>query len=326
MAKTKSDTTDAAELRRQLEALQAENANLTGRLSTEAAARRTAEQANMTAQERSVVTAQEACDSRLESITNEIASTKAEIARLADEPGHGAEIADLQEKLADVIAEKREEANKKSYLAREREKFKTARERREEGDDNPSGDKLANGAPLDGFSPATQAWVRAHPRAMTDRAYLDRVIAFSNAAMAAGKKNDSPEFFAYVEEQMGESTTSRQDDEDPENLEDDQEQEIAPEEEETRHANGEAARPQRGAAGPGSAAAPVARQAARSSGNGGNRRTPALTADEREVANALYADLKIDGKPATEADRMRHYAKSKDWARTYRPTHFQGPN
>jgi hypothetical protein len=317
VAKTKSDTDDVAALKRELEETRARAMSAEGRLTQESTARRQAEQANMTAQERAIVSDQEACESNIESINGEIQSYEDQIAAMADEPGHGKEIAQLTRKIGSASAKLETASNRKDWLAGQRDRFKKQVETREKADEVPAGDqKLPNGALLSSFSGQTQQWLRDHPRSLTDGTYFDRVITAAQAATKLkGLKNDTTEFFAYVEDAIGEAPAAEETQEDEEPGE-----EIAAEE--PRY---EAERPQTRAAGPGSMAAPVARTAPHTGGGGGQRKTPALSAEQREVALALYSN-KLDekGKPISDADKLRLYAKNVDWAKSYRPQHFMG--
>ena len=323
MPKTQSDKTDVAALRRELEAANARAASAEGRLTQESTARRQAEMANMSAQERAIVSDQEAVESNIESINGEIQSYEDQIAQLADEPGHGKDIAALNRKMAVAAARLETASNKKDWLTGQRDRFKKQVETRAAADEVPPGDqKLPNGALLSTFPPATQQWLRSHPRALTDAGYWDRVVtAAQSAVKLKGLKDSTPEYFAYVEEQIGEGQAA----EDPE---EENGEEIAPEEQEeidAAHERGEPARPQRSAAGTGSMAAPVQRRTPAAGSGGGNRRTPSLTAEQREVALSLYADKKdAKGKALSEADKLRLYASNVSWAKDYAPQHFRG--
>lgn len=324
MAKTKSDTTDVATLKRELDAANARAASAEGRLQHETGARRQAEMANMSAQERAIVSDQEAIESNIESLTGEMQSYEDQIAQLADEPGHGKDIAALNRKMAAAAARLETASNKKDWLTGQRERFKKQVETRAAADDIPAGDqKMPGGALLSSFPPATRQWLQDHPRAFTDAGYWDRVVTAAQAATKLkGLKDSTPEFFAYVEDAIGEAQTSEED------HEADQGEEIAPEEQEEldeAHQRGEAARPQRPAAGTGSMAAPVQRRTPAAGSGGGNRRAPSLSAEQREVALALYADSKdAEGKALSEADKLRKYASNLSWAKDYAPQHFRG--
>ena len=136
---------------------------------------------------------------------------------------------------------------------------------------------------------------------------------------------DTPDYFAYIEEKTGERQAPRQaadvDDGDdimptaespysrPTQADDGGEIDYTPRQ------------PQARAAGPGSiaAAAPPSRSIPNQRAPAASKRVPALTPDEREVANELFAS---DPSCKTEADRLRLYAERKAFMDTYRPSHF----
>lgn len=300
-----------AALRAELDKLRAEKATSDANARQYMARARTAEMANMSAQERALVSDQEANESKIESMESELQSMEDEIARLADEPGHGKEIAALNRKMAVTSAKLETEQNRKAFLAGEREKFKKQSEAPAGGDDRV----LANGSKLSGYGPKTQAWLEAHPRAFSDNHYLQRaIIAAQEAVNVEGIADQSPEYFAHIEKKLGETKQSEQVESDDEDGEEEEEIQAPVQERYTPE------KPQGRAAGPGSFAAAPARQVPHGSGSG-NRggRQPALSAEEREVALALYSN---DPK-MSDADKLKAYADGKRFMAERVPGYFR---
>ena len=53
------------------------------------------------------------------------------------------------------------------------------------------------------LTPASAAWVRAHPECVRDQNRYQSMISAHNQAVAEGYRADTPEYFAYVETQLG---------------------------------------------------------------------------------------------------------------------------
>ena len=319
MAKSKTDTdtgdqVDVAELRRQLDAANAEKETYRAQASTETQRRREAEKANMGAQERALVSELESSESRLESLEGDLNSMEEQIARLADEPGQGKEVAKLNRRMAEAAAEQRDLKNRKTWLESQRERLKKPAPT----DNAPTeGARLMpNGYPFDNFDPQTKAWLEKHPRAFTDAVYYDKCIAAAQSATRLeGIPDRSPEYFAFIETKLGERQVENTDEVDEE--EDEGEEVQTPQTEERYTPE----RPQPRAAGPGSGAAPPSRQVP-SGGGGGNRRMPALTAQEKEVALSLYSHV----PGLSDADKLKRYADNRKYMKERNPQHFQGYN
>ena len=308
---------DVAELRRQLAEMTAEANTAKAQLRSEAERRRSAELQNMSAQERALVSEQEACDSRIEAMESEAQSYEDQIAQLADEPGHGKEIAALNRKLAAVSAKLETETNRKSFLAGQREKMK-AQPKPEDGADGGNGRVLANGSKLSQYGAKTQAWLEAHPKAFTDARYLNKaILAAQEATAIEGIADQSPEYFAFIEEKLGERQVQQPQSDDTDETDEGDELPVpaAAEHRTIDHQSYEPEKPQQRAAGPGSMAAVPTRNVPQGGNGGGNRRTPTLNAEEREVADALYAHL-----PA--AERYVRYAQGKSYMKQRNSGHF----
>lgn len=318
MAKApKTDTTqtdDVAAMKAELEQLRSEKGMLTAEVREARTAKRNAELQNMSAQERAVVSEQEACESRLSSLESEAQSYEDQIAQLADEPGHGRDIAVLNRKLATVSANLVREADRKAYLASQREKV-TASNKERAAAPSENDRVLANGSRMSQYGPRTQAWLEAHPKTFSDSRYMKlAILAAQKATEIEGIKDESDEYFRFVEKELGEGQEA--DVEVDNQVDPDAGEEIAVEPPARTIQTYEPERPQSRAAGPGSmAAAPPTRQIP-AGGGGGPRRAPSLTSEEREVALSLYPHLKSD------ADKLVAYAEGKKMMSSRQNKHF----
>lgn len=305
---------DVAELKRQLAESKAEAGTAKAQLRTESEKRRNAELQNMSAQERALVSDQEACDSRIEAMEGEAQSYEDQIAQFAEEPGHGKEIAALSRKLAQVSAKLETENNRKTFLAGQREKMKA--QPKPDASDNGNERVLANGSKLSAYGAKTQAWLEAHPKAFTDARYLNKaILAAQEATGVEGIDDQSPDYFAFIEEKLGERAAPKTDGDQDDQGEDFEPVPPAAEHRTIDRQSYEPEKPQQRAAGPGSMAVAPTRQVPVGNGGGSNRRQPALNAEEREVADALYASL-----PA--AERYVKYAEGKRYMRERNGGHF----
>ena len=293
--------------------MEAENGNLRGQVSTHASEARKARLATMSAEERALVSAQEANDGTIASLTSSLDSIEAEIARLADEPGNGAAIAKLNRQMASDTARLQTEEGRKTYLENQRAQFASQAEAA--AAEPADGDKLANGTPLANLHPSSQDWIRRHPKAMTDSRYCGKMVAAAiEAEQAEGLKVNSPEYFAFVEKKLGDAPVANADQDDEQDEEGD-EVELDPLD------KYEPERPQTRAAGPGSmSAAPPSQAALRQTNAGGNRRAPALSAAEKEAADGLYGSIK------NPAERYVKYAQNRDYMNGREPGHFMPRN
>lgn len=312
--KRKSDTTqigndDVAALRAELDALKGENSTLISQRDTASAEAKKARLATMSADERALVSAQEANEATLNSLESEASSIEDQIATLADEPGHGKEIAALTRKLSTLSADLVDEGKKKKWLEGQRAKFT---ERAAETAEDPNDKTLANGSKLSAYGQKTQAWLLAHPKAFTDSRYMARAIAAAiKATGGEGIADQSAEYFKFIEDELGETPAPTEEEEVPA---DEEGEEIAQPARQTQERY-EPEKPQARAAGGGSVAA-VVQTALRSSSTGGARRTPALTAAQKEVADSLYGSM-----PA--AERYIHYAKMDTFMKNRETGHFR---
>lgn len=285
--------TDSQRLTRENAELKAALASSNTALEAVSREKTDAQRGQMTESQRRIQAELSGCKGQIESLSTEADGIEAEIARLSDEPGHGAEISKLTRRMAQVEAESRELQGRERYLTNQFERAKTEAAA-------PTGKVMANGQPLTAFDPAAQAWLEAHPRSFTDRAYFNRIVAAAQAATnLEGLTQNSPEFFAYVEEKAeGRAAAPRrrteQIEEDDSPLSD-----TAPATGDDLYA---VKKPQAPAAGRGSMAS-VAAPSRTVPGNtqAGGRRVPALTAEQKSVADDLYGEL-------APIDRYKKYA------------------
>lgn len=326
-AKSTDTTDDVVELRRQLAEANTARAAAETEASTYRSKAREAELNAMSADERALVSQQEANESTLSALESEMAGYENEIAALADEPGHGKEIAALNRKLASAAAKVETENNRKTYLAglREQAKGRTASTAAGHKAEDTA-EKVADGTPLSAFGAPTQAWLKKRPAMFTDRRLFKTAkVAAIEAIEVEGLTDQSPEYFRFIEDKLGEHQQSEHaedgEQEEGEEVEAQEEQQI-----EQRRPGAEERyepeNPQPRAAGRGSmstAAAPSSSRL-RTGTDTGNRRKPALTAQEREVADALYASER------NPAERYRKYATNREIMNGRDPAHFMPRN
>ena len=289
-----------------------------------------AERAHMTETERSIALQQDAVEGEIDGLSREADGIEERIAELADEPGHGAEIAKLNRRMSQIESSLSRAHDRNEYLAGMREQAKE----RSAADSQPTGKILANGARSDQFLPSIQKWFDDHPQVYTDAGYLNRVSAAAQAAEHLhGLTPDNPEYFAFVEREIGErraAPAQRQDDGDDVATADSPYSRTAPAQvagdgEEISY---EPSRPQGRAAGPGSmaAVAPPSRSVAQGGNTRRPTRQPTLTRDEAEVALNLYpvGTMHQGKKIASAADAYATYAQAKEYMASRQSQHFAG--
>ena len=324
---TGSEPDETEQLRQQLEEMRGRLSSTESALREERGNRQRAELATMGEQERRIVAEQEACENSLNALSGQADSLEAQIASLADEPGHGAEVAKLNRQMSRVEAQILDETRRKNLLAEQRERAKA-----QPAPKVTSARPLANGLSTENFSPATQSWLEKHPQAYSDAAYVKRILAHAVAAVdIEGIPADSPEFFSYIEEKTGEKQPARRaappadDGEDLIATAESPYSQTSPSAQDGDEVDYTSRNPQPRAAGPGAiaSAAPPSRSIPNSRQPTGPKRTPLLSAEERQVANELYAS---DPNCKTEADRLRRYADSKAFMSTQNRMHFGAAN
>lgn len=310
----KSDTIDngtdeVAELRRQLDGYKARAETAETVAARERTGRIAAERQHMSAAQQSVVNALDACEGTLASLSSEADTLEERIGELADQPGNGKEIAKLNRRLSEIVADSRENERKRDYLKAQTEKFeKGGNGQQQTRTDGADDRKLANGAPLSAFPPKTQAFLERHPEAFTNPKYMAKAIAAAQEATAfEGLTDESDEYFEFVEAKLsGKAAPAATAEDDGEG------DEIVTQ---------AVTKPQHSAAGKGSmqqtsAVAPPTRQATVGTGTQRQRGAITLTPEEKEVAESLYGNM-----PA--ADAYVKYAEGRSYMKTRNPGHFQ---
>lgn len=307
-----SGSEDIAAMRAELAELRAGKAQADGEVATYRTKLRESELAKMSAQERAILADQETNAANLAALETEASDIERQIAILADEPGHGAEIGKLTRQIAGIETKLSKETDRKAWLETQREKVTNQNKQTREAAPAAGVKLLANGLDTTQFSAKTKAWLDQRPKVYTDTKYANLVhIAAQKAVRAEGLAEDSPEYFRFVEDELKESPTVENDDDGEE------EEEIGtatPERESYA-----AERPQHRAAGPGSmSSAPPTRQTPAGGNGGANRRQISLSADEREAALNIYSHLNI-----SDADKLVKYSEGKKYMAQRNNSHFR---
>ncbi|HEY1806020.1 MAG TPA: hypothetical protein VGG45_16220 [Terracidiphilus sp.] len=311
---TPQTETDIESLRRELEELRGENLSLKARTEVAESGKNQAEKRTMSEAERRLFAEESGCDSLIASKTSEADTIEARIAELSEEPGHGKEIANLTRQLTRLESDVREQTSRKAWLANQREQVAT--KAKEPVDDR----KLANGAPLSGFTPRLQKWFEDHPKCFTDARYLRAAIRLSEDAADEGHGSGTEDNFRYVEERLPDARRQAPAGEEDRPTADSPYSRTAPpsnpEGEELEYT---ARAPQKPAAGKGSLAMPPSRTAMTSQSRQTGTRKPMLTAEQREVADNLYAHI------PNLNERYTKYAEARQFMEDRRANnqHFQ---
>lgn len=184
---------DPAQLRAALEAerqrsaaLEAETANLRGRvneystrLSGEVTGRLSAEEI--------------ATDNAIAAADTEIKQLKADKVRLLQE-GKFEEAADLDERMADAVARRNGARSYKEDIGRRRQEAERAPPSREQ--------QIETWLNQNGFSAAEKAWVYRNPRFIDDANFRREVANAYNEALSRGAAKDTPDLFRQIESRV----------------------------------------------------------------------------------------------------------------------------
>jgi len=208
-AVTAAATDPVADLKAQIEHIEAESAReREAKLHAQRQAQ-TEQQARIAAEQERDATRGEIVDTRASAIEQGLASAQSatDAARTkiktAMEAGNWEAVADAQVELADARADFKRFTEAKNDIEVQRQT-----PQRTETRQAPS----APADPLEAFlaqrSPATAAWLRSHPDEAKALAYNDtrrsaKINAAHNDALAEGHGLDSPEYFAHVEKFLG---------------------------------------------------------------------------------------------------------------------------
>lgn len=306
-----SGSEDIAAMRAELAELKASKAQADGEVATYRTKLRESELAKMSAQERAILADQETNAANLTALETEASDIERQIAVLADEPGHGAEIGKLTRQIAGIETKISKETDRKTWLEAQREKVTNQNKQTREAAPAAGAKLLANGIDVSKLAAPTQAWLDKRPKAFSDVRYAKLIVAAAQKAVdIEGLPDNSPEFFKFVEDELNESPTVENDDEG-------EEEEIGASVPERESYAPE--KPQHRAAGPGSMqAAPPTRQTPAGGNGSGNRRQPSLSADEREAALNIYSHLNI-----SDADKLVKYSEGKKYMSQRNNSHFR---
>jgi hypothetical protein len=133
------------------------------------------------------LTAQEsAAEQTIATINQEMVGYRKQLAELNSE-GKFDEAAEVQEKMADAAARRREANQTKTYYASQREKATAA-----------PADPVDRFLAQNSFTKPEQDWIREHPRYATDRGFNQRVNDAHNDAISKGLTRFSPEYFKHL--------------------------------------------------------------------------------------------------------------------------------
>lgn len=296
---------ELAQLKEQLAAANARAASLESTATTERNGRIQAERRTMSEAELRVVSQQESCENAILAGESEADALESQIVSLQTE-GKFAEAGKIIRQLTQVEARLVDQRNRKDWLAGEREKVKSATASHDAAvAAAPAIDNrvLADGRPLSSFngSPMTKAWLERNPRAFTDTAFLAKVMARHYEMVGDGVQPETSEYIAGFDQKFSQSAG-------------DQAGRAAADALEHSGAGGgdidyQVSSPQGRAAGVGSlGGAPPSRSVPGAIGaGGGSGRAPAMTADEREVADSIYGHLD------NPADRYLQYKQDQEF-------------
>lgn len=296
---------ELAQLREQLAQAQSRAASLEGTATNERQGRIAAERRTMSEAELRVVSQQESCENAILAGESEADALEAQIVSLQTE-GRFAEAGKVVRQLTQIEAKLVDQRNRKDWLEGERLKVKSATANHEAAiASQPAVDNrvLADGRPLASFngSPMTKAWLERNPRAFTDKVFLAKVMARHYEMVADDIQPETNEYIAGFDQKFSQSSG-------------DQAGRAAADALEQSGAGGgdldyQVRSPQGRAAGVGSlGGAPPSRSIPGvGAAAGGSSRPPALSSDEREVADSLYEHI------PNPADRYRQYKEDQEF-------------
>jgi hypothetical protein len=167
-------------------------------------AERRAQEASQVARDASA----EVKDTRASAIDTEIASAATESTSLkaqlkaAWDAGDFEKATELQEKIADVRARLYDANKEKARIAQEVQ-------RPHEGAVRQRTREEQRQAMLDACTPASRAWLESHPECIDNPVKNSKAIAAHNEAIhEKGLAADTPDYFRFIEEQLGYSTVN----------------------------------------------------------------------------------------------------------------------
>ncbi len=188
------------EERKKRTAAEAENKRVEAEAKKDREARRSAEMRAATAEGRvndAGARVQSEIDARYraqeDSITAQMAAADADAERLEgeivalQEAGKFADAAKLTRQLGSAAARAENLKMMKAEIESQKARIKT---------------QVTNSDPLDGYTPASRAWISNHPQYLSDERYRNRVVSAHHLAKAEGHAADSEAYFTFIEDQL----------------------------------------------------------------------------------------------------------------------------
>lgn len=128
--------------------------------------------------------------------------------REAFETGDGARAADVQAQLSDLAVRIRDLSEGKSKIeemaeAQRRQAAQPRQTAPQQAVRQPADPRQQFEAAISSFSEPSKQWIRAHPDAFMDQSKWKRVVQLDAVAQYNGHKPDSPEYFAFIDREMG---------------------------------------------------------------------------------------------------------------------------
>src|SRR5512143_2714119 len=140
----------------------------------------------------------DAVNNAIAAATSELASAKNEL-KTAGDAGDWSAIAEAQERIAEAKTRVIQLGDSKAYLTERAEKAKSA----------PPPPTPQMGDPVDNYianlsaTPRQKDWLRNHRDVLTDGVLFQQLTYLNAKALRDGKQVDSPEYYQFIEEQMG---------------------------------------------------------------------------------------------------------------------------
>lgn len=140
----------------------------------------------------------DAVNNAIAAATSELASAKSELKAAGDAGDWGA-IADAQERIAEAKTRVVQLGDAKAHLTERAERLKNMKPEQLA----PAGDPVENYINNLQASPKQKDWLRSHREVLTDNYNFNKLNYVHAEALKQGKISDSPEYYQFIEEQMG---------------------------------------------------------------------------------------------------------------------------
>lgn len=190
---TGTSTADVAGLRNQIAKMKPRLEAAEAAVTVERQSRIKAESRVQTAEQQRVAAIKASAANALANLEAAVPQLEAALAA-AIEAGDAKQVAKITGDLADARMDRREYTNQKLW-AEQQEKRPIAAATLD-----PSEDQRL--APYAAF-PQTMAWIKRHPQFLDDPKFKTRAEGYHKIAIADGYTAESPEYFQFIEEQMG---------------------------------------------------------------------------------------------------------------------------